>query len=586
MIHSIGGDVKEHDEKRSRDADAEGGIGRYRRLSHALSISSPSILLVFFRKGRYNYRGGYLSYSTDGWRETVAIKRTPLYKDELSLVEDGSNRWVEYTRYPGMRYEYLEIGDAERRILNGETIRKAFVTGLSAEGFSRVMADAGERGRDSIRIKGESLTICVPIIIRESIIHVTALRGMILDPTYGDMALDASCHPDTDAVPNHFLSAVNCTGTRFQGGVSVAGAEFSNLIFFEGTGFHDVADFTGAVFFDNAVFKGARFLKGATFDRATFHRAAQFVEAYFHGKASFDNAVFFQNAFFTEARFSDEARMAGAHFARMLYAPKSAFERDALFDRSCFCLVVEMKDAVFGGELSASNAVGNVLSLAGARAAGPVRIVNTPFSVLDFTGARCEQDVTLFGNRWEGSIDTACGGASGYPDLQGDGTSGVKAGDKGRGCVDGVEQRASQRRKETEAVAAMHRDRGRIVDLVGLEGIEVKGRFRCDFSYLAPPSREFPVLDSHRRALKNREPHGSEGNRAAWRRAEEEYAWLADQYADQGMVENEEAARLWQSECRIRGLSGWKRRLFRMYLQDMRRRSEKKKKDTLDRKKR
>ncbi|MBN1882781.1 MAG: pentapeptide repeat-containing protein [Deltaproteobacteria bacterium] len=504
----------------------------------------------------------------------MAIKRTPLYKSGISLVEDGLNRWVEYTRYPGMRYEYLEIGETERRILNGETIRKAFVTGLTTEGFSRVMADTGMGERDSIRIEGESLTVCVPIVIKESIIHVTALQGLILDPTHGDMALDASFNPKTDAAPNHFLSAVNCTGTQFQGSVSVTGAEFSNLIFFEGTGFHDVADFTGAVFFDTAVFKGARFIKDTTFDRATFHGTAQFVAVEFQGRASFEDAVFFENAFFTETRFFDEARMVGSHFAQMLYAPASVFGKDALFDRSCFCLVVEMKDAVFKGVLSVGNAVGNVLSLDGAQASGPVRIVDTPFSVLDFTGARCERDVTLFGSRWEESMDDICNVVSRGMDIQEGGTSDEREGDE-------RERWVKRRIEETETVAAMHRERGRIVDMVGLEDIRVDGCFRCDFSHLEPSSREFPVLDSHRRALKNRDPEGSEGNRAAWRRAEGEYAWLVDQYDRQGMVDDEESARLWQSECRIRGLSGWKMRLFRIHQQNVKwRRDRKKKKES------
>jgi len=523
-----------------------------------------------------------MSYLIDGLRATVAIRRIPLYRNDLYLVENGSNRWVEYTRSPGMRYEYLEIGDAERRILNGETIQRAFVARLSAEGFYRVMSDAGERGRDSIRVVGESLTICVPIIIRESIILVTALQGMTLDPTHGDMALDASFQPETSAVPNHFLSAVNCTGTEFQGSVSAAGAEFSNLIFFEETGFNDIADFTGAVFFDNAVFKGSGFLKDAKFDNATFHKAAQFVQVDFRGETSFDNTVFFDNVFFTETRFSDEARMVGAHFAKMLYAPSSVFEKDALFDRSCFCLVVEMKDAVFGGGLSVNGALGNIMSLAGAQADGSVRIVDTPFAVLDFTGARCEQDLILFGRYWEESIEDIGGVVSGYQDTQKGGKFRDTNDDTRPGGVGEKEQWAARRTDETKTLATMHRDRGRIVDMVGLEGTSVRGRFRCNFSYLAPLSREFPVLDSHRRALKNRDPEGSGGNRAAWQRAEQEYAWLADQYSRQGIPEDEEAARLWQSECRIRGLSGLKKRLFRIHQQDMKRREKRKKKNSPD----
>jgi len=512
----------------------------------------------------------------------VTIKRTSLYNGELFLIEDGSHRWVECARSPGVRYEYLDIGDAERRILNGETIRRAFVPSLSAEGFSRIMADAGERGRDSIRIEGESLTVCVPIIIRESIMYVTALQGMTLDPTHGDMALDASFHPETDVVPNHFLSAVNFPGTRFQGSVNAGGAEFSNLIFFEETEFGDFADFTGAVFFHNAVFRGACFLTGAAFDRATFHRAVQFVEVDFRGKASFENAVFFENAFFTGARFFDDVRMVRSHFGRMLYAPSSVFEKDAFFDRSCFCLVVEMKDAVFHGELSVHAAQGNIMSLAGARSAGSIRIVDTPFAVLDFTGARCEQDMILFGDQWEKSIEDIGARVTEHRDAQAGGTSGGMENDARPVRVDERERWDARRKDETETLSAIHQDRGRIVDLVGLEGVEVAGRFRCGFSYLAPLSREFPVLDSHRRALKNRDPEGSDKNRAAWRRAELEYAWLADQYGRQGMNEDEEAARLWENECRIRGLSGMKKRFFMLHQRSLRRRKGREEKESPD----
>lgn len=514
--------------------------------------------------------------------ETVAIKRTPLYNDELFLVEDNSSRWVEYSRSPGIRYEYLEIGDAERRILNGETIRRAFVPGIAAEGFSRVMTDTEERERDSVRVDGESLTICVPIVIRESIVLVTALQGMTLDPTHGDMSLDASFDPETDAAPNHFLSAVNCTGTRFQGAVNAAGAEFSNLIFFEETVFGDVVDFTGAVFFHTAVFKGSRFLKGGAFDRATFHRAAQFVEIDFRGETSFDDAVFFENAFFTDTRFSDDARMVGAHFGRMFYAPASVFEKDALFDHSCFCLAVEMKNTVFGGDLSMNGAQGNIMSLAEARSAGSIRIVDTPFSILDFTDARCAQDVVLFGDQWEKTIEDIGEVVTGYRKSLTMETSGDMSSDTQSGRNDERLRWAARRADEAEALSVIHRDRGRIIDLVGLEGIGVKGRFRCGFSYLAPLSREFPVLDSHRRALKNRDPEGSEENRAAWRRAEWEYAWLADQYSRQGIPEDEEAARLWQSECRIRGLSGLKKRLFILHRKNVNRRKERAKKRSTD----
>jgi len=515
-------------------------------------------------------------------RDTVAIKRTPLYTDKLFLVEDNSSRWVEYSRSPGTRYEYLEIGDAERRILNGETIRRAFVPGIAAEGFSRIMTDAGERERDSVRVEGESLTICVPIVIRESIILVTALQGMTLDPTHGDMSLDASFHPEMDVVPNHFLSAVNCTGTRFQGAVNAAGAEFSNLIFFEETMFGDVADFTGAVFFHTAVFKGSRFIKGASFDRTTFHRAAQFGGVDFREKTSFDDSVFFDNTFFANTRFSEDMQMVGAHFGRMLYAPGSVFEKGALFDRSCFCLAVEMKNAEFGGDLSMNGAQGNIMSLAEARSAGSVRIVDTPFSILDFTDARCARDVVLFGNQWEKTIEDIGEVVTGYRKSQTMETSGDMSSDTQSGRKDERLRWAARRADEVEALSVMHRDRGRIVDLVGLEGISVKGCFRCDFSYLAPSSREFPVLDSHRRALKNKDPEGSEENRAAWRRAEREYAWLADRYKSQGIPEDEEAARLWQSECRIRGLSGLKKRLFMLHRKNVNRRKERAKKRSTD----
>lgn len=503
----------------------------------------------------------------------MAIKRTPLYKSEMYLVEDGSNRWVEYERCPGIRYRYLEYGEAERMILNGETVRRAFVAGLSAEGFSRTMADTGEKTRESIRIEGGSLTICVPMIFRESIIHVTALQGMTLDPTEGDLALDASFHPETDVMPNHFLGAINFTGTRFLGGVNVTGSEFSTLIFFEGAEFRSVADFTGSVFFDNAVFRGTQFGGDAIFDRTTFHRAAQFVQVAFEKKTSFEDAVFFENAFFTESRFSGAASMTDAHFGKILYAPQSTFEKGIVFDRSCFCLAVELKDAVIEDELSLTGAQGNVMSLAGARVGGPVRIADTPFAVLDFTDTRFEGDVILFGRRWRESIENIEKAVSGH--VEGGAVGAVFGGEEW--CASGDRKTwADRRREEVETLAAMHRDRGRIVDLVGLEGIEATGHFRSDFSYLAPLSREFPVLDSHRRALKNNDPEGSEGNRTAWNRAEREYAWLGDQYHRQGRTKDEKAARLWQNECRIRGLSGFKRRLFKMYKQDVKRKRDRK----------
>jgi uncharacterized protein YjbI with pentapeptide repeats len=398
---------------------------------------------------------------------------------------------------------------------------------------------------------------------------------MTIDPMNGNTALDVSFDPETDTVPNHFLNAVNFTETTFVGEVNAAGAEFSNLIFFERARFQDTVDFSGAVFHHNVVFRETRFQGEARFDRATFHRAAQFVRAEFQGKATFAHTVFFENAFFTEARFSEGVSMTDAHFGRILYAPLSIFENDAYFDRSCFCLAVVMKDAVFDGVLSMKSALGNVMSLAGARVRGPVQIVDTPFAVLDVTDARCEGDVMLFGRQWEEGIDEIRGVVSeGVKEEPRGGTDG----DGGCGGFAARMEWAKKRRDETESLAEMHRERGRIVDLVGLEGVRVLGRFRADFSYLAPLSREFPVLDSHRRALKNRDPEGSEGNRAAWHRAEREYAWLADQYHRQDMADDEEAARLWEVECRIRGLSGFKKKMFDIYRQDQKRRKKRKEK--------
>jgi hypothetical protein len=90
------------------------------------------------------------------------------------------------------------------------------------------------------------------------------------------------------------------------------------------------------------------------------------------------------------------------------------------------------------------------------------------------------------------------------------------------------------------------------VDLISLEGVFVKGEFRCSFRNVTPGAGVRAIIASHRLAQQG-------GDNDTWGRAGRVYGWFKEQYRRQGAYGDEDEAHWWASECATRSAAGFKR---------------------------
>jgi len=446
----------------------------------------------------------------------MAVTRKVLFRDGdgyevVLLVErDGegrAKRWVEYGRYPQLRYEYLTAEEGAARVLAGKALKRCYLSALSREHLLQVeeKAKAGGIGRSKT---GRVVFLRNRIVVQECLIETLDLSGLVLEE---GINLGDAESMTAQICPTHILRGANFTTTRF-----IKKAHFNRVFFwgkasFERATFNADADFWGAHFGADAIFSSATFRGEATFWGATFsadsyfrnsiYRAdAVFTNTSFTGRADFWSAIFISNATFRNASFVSRASFWGATFCLSANFNAASFNT-ASFSHACF-LEANFTESRFEKTADLSHIGAGLLSLRRSVFAANL-IISTPPEKFEHKKRVIARGIEIWQQRLK----------------------------RRSVAEDSPESRRLKRYLQT---LNDWRNSQHDIHSADFENTLVSGELRCPFS-LIHPQHSPPILVPYRQ--KN------------WSAAQRQFAWLKEQYRKQGAYDDEDEAHWWASEC-------------------------------------
>lgn len=539
------------------------------------------------------------------------MKSELIYEDERyddvkvwKITEDDGRVWVKYDRFPDIEYEYLEDGEAERKILEGEEIRGAYIPSLTRKGFESAIEFLSNRNETTLpnfersnnvifqyeseadsKIVAEfeevKLSIYRSIILKECIIEKVDLVNMTFGERIKEHAIDISYFYRKDKVPTEFLSIFNLKNITFCGIARFVNSRFYSNTYITESDFRKDSDFSGVFFEENINLRGSYFLMQAIFERVVFNKEAKFDEIHVGKKVLFKRSLFFGKLEFNEVNCYNEITFENCYFNELSEFNNSKFSERVSFEGIFSCESIQIKHSTFGGDCSFQNALLKNISIVHSTFEKVLYMRDIVATVAHFNNMLCMKHFYFLSDKWKETIDYMEGKVRYIKDklqkyedrhIEKEEDNSMKAIEKKIKIVKNQDEKVNKIIKE-------YLDRDSDICEVDFWDSIVQGEFRCDFQKLRPkrkPEKYFwffetrgniertlkftrntlnaeVVLKQHKLALEMENKRESAFKIILqWKRALAEYVWLRNQYKKKGDFEDEDLAHWWASDCKTK----------------------------------